>query len=73
MRAPLGYHVDHPLGGVGDAKHPDGLVGRVEDWCELAAVRMRTPFVSNVDHPLGGVYRAKQTDGLVGLVEGWAE
>jgi hypothetical protein len=41
MHAALVYHVDHPIDRMGFAKHPDGLVGRVEGWM-LGAVWMRT-------------------------------
>ena len=71
MRTPLGYHVDHLLGRLGCAKHPDGLLGRVEDWA-FGSTRMRTPLGFHVDHSIGRVCCAKQTDGLFGRVEVWA-
>ena len=40
MRTPLVFYVDRHIGLVGFAKHPDGLVGRVEVWA-LGATRMR--------------------------------
>ena len=70
MRTPLGFYVDHPIGDVGFAKPPDGLVGHVEVWL-LGAARMRTPPGFYVDHPIGGVGFAKHPDGLAGRVEGW--
>jgi hypothetical protein len=68
MRTPLVFHVDHPIGCVGFAKHTDGLTGSVEDWL-LSAVWMNTPLGFHEDHPLGCVGFAKLADGLVGCVK----